>query len=123
MIDRYTRYVGKVPLQDMTAKTVTRAYLVSRELDLHLTIRRWSDALPAILLGFRMAYKEDLQSLSAELVYGPIQLVENPKCHFDSIRPSPGSGYSKSVCPSSLRGLQPRHHQKRYRDETLPSSL
>ncbi|GFX58797.1 retrovirus-related Pol polyprotein from transposon 412 [Trichonephila clavipes] len=57
----------------------------------------WSDALQAILFGFRTAYKEDLQSPSAELVYGttirlpgeffessqldssPIQLVENLK--------------------------------------------
>ncbi|GFX99994.1 integrase catalytic domain-containing protein, partial [Trichonephila clavipes] len=30
----------------------------------------WSDALSAILLGFRIAYKEDLQSSSTELVYG-----------------------------------------------------
>ncbi|GFQ89694.1 integrase catalytic domain-containing protein [Trichonephila clavata] len=30
----------------------------------------WSDALPTVLLGFRTAYKEDLQSSSAELVYG-----------------------------------------------------
>ncbi|GFU69521.1 transposon Tf2-8 polyprotein [Trichonephila clavipes] len=73
----------------------------------------WSDALPAILLGFRTTYKEALQSSSAELVYGttirlpgeffdsspmdssPIQPVENLKSHFDSIRPSPASSYSK----------------------------
>ncbi|GFV09230.1 integrase catalytic domain-containing protein, partial [Trichonephila clavipes] len=30
----------------------------------------WSDALSAILLGFQIAYKEDLQSSSTELVYG-----------------------------------------------------
>ncbi|GFX58391.1 pol polyprotein [Trichonephila clavipes] len=73
----------------------------------------WSDAFPAILLGFRTAYKEDLQSSSAELAYGttirlpgeffysspmdssPIQLVENLKSHFDSIRLSPASNHSK----------------------------
>ncbi|GFX08992.1 gag-pol polyprotein [Trichonephila clavipes] len=68
----------------------------------------WSDALPAILVGFRTVYKEDLQSSSAELVYGttirlpgeffdssPIQLAENLKSHFDSIRPSPASNHSK----------------------------
>ncbi|GFR29047.1 pol polyprotein [Trichonephila clavata] len=88
----------------------------------------WSDALPAILLGFRTAYKEDLQS-SAELVYGttirlpgeffdsspmdssPIQLVENLKSHFDSI--SNFKPFQEiSIHPSSVKGLQPRLHQK-----------
>ncbi|GFX62971.1 pol polyprotein [Trichonephila clavipes] len=73
----------------------------------------WSDGLPALLLGFRTSYKEDLQSSSTELVYGttirlpgdffdsspmdssPIQLVENLKSHFDCIRPSPASIHSK----------------------------
>ncbi|GFY54265.1 pol polyprotein [Trichonephila inaurata madagascariensis] len=73
----------------------------------------WSDALSAILLGFRTAYKEDLLSSSTEVVYGTtirllgeffdsspmdsslIQLVENLKSHFDSIRPSPASNHSK----------------------------
>ncbi|GFR17910.1 integrase catalytic domain-containing protein [Trichonephila clavata] len=86
----------------------------------------WSDALPAILLGFRTAYKEDLQSSSAELVYGtirlpgeffdsspmdssPIQLVENLKSHFDSI--SSFKPFQEiSIRPSSVKGLQPRLH-------------
>ena len=31
---------------------------------------RWSDTLPAILLGIRAAYREDLHASAAELVYG-----------------------------------------------------
>ncbi|XP_045446576.1 uncharacterized protein LOC123654735 [Melitaea cinxia] len=35
----------------------------------------WVDSLPLILLGIRSSYKEDLQSSSAELVYGePLRL-------------------------------------------------
>ncbi|KAG8182398.1 hypothetical protein JTE90_018289 [Oedothorax gibbosus] len=30
----------------------------------------WSDALPTLLLGFRAAFKEDLQATPAEMVYG-----------------------------------------------------
>ncbi|GFU46871.1 pol polyprotein [Trichonephila clavipes] len=74
--------------------------------------KHWSDALPVILLSFRTAYKEDVQSSTAELLYGttihlpeeffdsspmdlsPIQLVEYLKRHFDSIRPSSASSHS-----------------------------
>jgi len=31
---------------------------------------KWTEALPVVLLGIRTAYKEDLQSSAAELVYG-----------------------------------------------------
>jgi hypothetical protein len=31
---------------------------------------KWIEALPLILLGIRTAYKEDLHSSAAELVYG-----------------------------------------------------
>jgi len=31
---------------------------------------QWTEALPLVLLGIRTAYKEDLQSSTAELVYG-----------------------------------------------------
>jgi hypothetical protein len=32
--------------------------------------KKWTEALPLVLLGIRTAYKEDLQSSAAELVYG-----------------------------------------------------
>jgi len=36
---------------------------------------RWTAVLPLVLLGIRTAYKEDLQSSAAELVYGePLQV-------------------------------------------------
>ncbi|KAG8174201.1 hypothetical protein JTE90_021773 [Oedothorax gibbosus] len=65
----------------------------------------WSDALPTLLLGFRAAFKEDLQATPAEMVYGralrlpgeffdptpadesPKELVENLKTYFNSLRP------------------------------------
>jgi cleavage and polyadenylation specificity factor subunit 1 len=31
---------------------------------------QWTEALPLVLLGLRTAYKEDLQSSAAELIYG-----------------------------------------------------
>jgi hypothetical protein len=32
--------------------------------------QQWTDALPLVLLGVHTAFKEDLQALVAELVYG-----------------------------------------------------
>jgi hypothetical protein len=32
--------------------------------------QQWTEALPLVLLGIRTAFKEDLQALVAELVYG-----------------------------------------------------
>ena len=169
MIDRYTRWVEVVPLSDITAETVAKAFFnnwiarfgsparittdqgrqfesqlfkalsqllgISRIRsspyhpqsngmieELHRPLKaalkayntdHWSDALPAILLGFRTVYKEDLQSTSAELVYGttlrlpgeffqstpanasPIQMVEDLKAHFSMIRPSPASCHTQ----------------------------
>jgi hypothetical protein len=69
----------------------------------------WTQYLPSVLLGLRSIFKEDLQSTSAELVYGrPLRLpgqfltsqkdsfsqsefVKNLKLHFDEIRPIPAS--------------------------------
>jgi transposase InsO family protein len=46
---------------------------------------RWTESLPWVLLGVRTAFKEDLQSSSAELVYGePLRL---PGEFFDSTVP------------------------------------
>lgn len=75
---------------------------------------QWSAALPAILLGFRSAIKEDLGATTAELVYGrtlrlpgeffnptpadssPKQLVEDLKHHFSTMRPVPTSCHGNS---------------------------
>ncbi|XP_028035721.1 uncharacterized protein LOC114248426 [Bombyx mandarina] len=42
----------------------------------------WTDILPLVLLGIRCAYKEDLKSSSAELVYG--ETLRLPGQFFDS---------------------------------------
>ncbi|KAG8173799.1 hypothetical protein JTE90_018991 [Oedothorax gibbosus] len=73
----------------------------------------WSDALPTLLLGFRAAFKEDLQATPAEMVYGralrlpgeffdptpadesPKELVENLKTYFNSLRPVPTSSHGR----------------------------
>lgn len=74
---------------------------------------KWTSALPAILLGFRSALREDLQASTAELVYGktlrlpgeffeatpheasPQQLVEELKEHFSNIRPTPTTSHGR----------------------------
>jgi len=71
----------------------------------------WSDALPTILLGFRVVFKETIQATISELVYGktirlpgeffeattsdmpPKQLVEDLREHFAYIRPTPTSNH------------------------------
>jgi len=71
------------------------------------TEEKWTDALPLVLLGIRTAYKEDLQSSAAELVYGePLRFpgellvpatprfeastfIEQLRCHMDKLRPTP----------------------------------
>ncbi len=91
-----------------------------RQLKAALTARSqpedWMDALPLILLGIRTAYKMDISSTSAELVYGiglrlpgeffdpspvacfpdPADFVSRLKSHFQSIRPQPPRPASRS---------------------------
>ncbi|GFV94621.1 uncharacterized protein TNCV_3826881 [Trichonephila clavipes] len=45
----------------------------------------WFEALPVVILGIRSVFKEDLQSSSAELVYGeplrlPGEFIFPPRC-------------------------------------------
>jgi hypothetical protein len=75
------------------------------------TDKQWIEALPLVLLGLRMAYKEDLQFSATELTYGeplrvPGELVSAaPKveasifiqqlcCHIDQVRPTPAARHS-----------------------------
>lgn len=78
----------------------------------HNTVE-WSAALPTLLLGFRVAFKEDLKTTAAEMVYGrtlrlpgeffdptpaeasPQQLVEDLKSYFNSVRPIPTSSHGR----------------------------
>lgn len=75
---------------------------------------RWTEVLPTILLGIRAAWREDLQSTAAELVYGetlrlpgeflapqevnpqplPRDFVGRLRDHFGSLTPTPGSNHS-----------------------------
>ncbi|XP_076383726.1 uncharacterized protein LOC143260974 [Megalopta genalis] len=75
---------------------------------------RWTEVLPTILLGIRAAWREDLQSTAAELVYGetlrlpgeflvpqraeslplPGDFVAGLREHFATLAPTPGSNHS-----------------------------
>lgn len=79
--------------------------------------KRWTDALPTVLLGIRAAWKADLKSSAAELVYGeplripgeflhsiipqsvrPDDFVADLRRHFAKIKPVPASRHgNKSV--------------------------
>jgi len=88
---------------------------------LHLTLKaaimchaeeKWTDALPLVLLGIRTAYKDDLQSSAAELVYGePLRVpgelivpaaprfeastfIEQFRRHMYQLRPTPAARHS-----------------------------
>lgn len=74
--------------------------------------QEWTDALPLVLLGIRNAYKEDLQSSAAELVYGeplrvpgellapatpdvePSVLMQQLRRHMESLRPIPAARHA-----------------------------
>ncbi|KAG8175265.1 hypothetical protein JTE90_003506 [Oedothorax gibbosus] len=58
----------------------------------------WSDALPTLLLGFRAAFKEDLQATPAEMVYG--RALRLPGEFFD---PTPADESPKELTISSFR--------------------
>ena len=73
---------------------------------------KWTDALPLVLLGIRTAYKEDLHSSAAELVYGePLRVpgelhipttlrfeastfIQQLRCHMDQLRPTPAARHA-----------------------------
>ncbi|XP_046407466.1 uncharacterized protein LOC124172105 [Ischnura elegans] len=67
--------------------------------------QQWVDVLPAILLGFRSALKEDLQATPAELVYGvPLRLPGE----FLSPTSGPNPTYFTSQLREHFRGPSPR---------------
>jgi cleavage and polyadenylation specificity factor subunit 1 len=74
--------------------------------------RTWTEALPLVLLGIRTAYKEDLQSTTAQLVYGeplrvpgellvagapkvePSVFIQQLRRHMEQLRPVPATRHS-----------------------------
>ena len=75
---------------------------------------KWTKALPAVLLGMRCAWRADLETTSAELVYGetlrlpgeflaesaetlqpPTGLIQDLRQHFQALRPNPPRRHSK----------------------------
>ena len=76
---------------------------------------QWTEALLLVLLGIRTAFKEDLQSSAAELVYGetlrvtgellvpasprvePSAFIQQLRRRMDKLRPTPAARYSSPV--------------------------
>jgi cleavage and polyadenylation specificity factor subunit 1 len=76
------------------------------------TDEQWTESLPLVLLGIRTAYKKDLQSSAAELVYGePLRIpgellvpaalkveasifIQQLRRHMDQLRPTPAARHS-----------------------------
>lgn len=76
--------------------------------------QQWTKSLPLIMLGLRTAFREDLESSSAELVYGEnlrlpsdfiqastienqCEVIAKLRSHFKSINPSPASRHSTAT--------------------------
>jgi hypothetical protein len=64
--------------------------------------QQWTEALPLVLLGIRAAFKEDLQTSVAKLVYGeplripgellaPAHLISELRQHMPRLRPTPAA--------------------------------
>jgi hypothetical protein len=74
--------------------------------------QHWTEVLPLVLLGIRTAFKEDLQALAAELVYGeplripgelltptanpvdPAHLITELRQHMTHLRPVPATRHT-----------------------------
>src|SRR6201990_2373597 len=81
----------------------------------HPRRERWTEALPFVLLGIHSAMKEDLQSTSAELVYG--SSLRLPGEFFDhSVSPSSSAPYTYlsrlRQCSTSWKPSVPRTHTR-----------
>jgi cleavage and polyadenylation specificity factor subunit 1 len=88
---------------------------------------QWTEALPLVLLGIRAAYKEDLKSSVAELVYGePLRIpgellvpttkqvetvpfIQQLRRRMDQLRPIPAARHS-TPAPFVHRNLQDSTH-------------
>jgi len=73
---------------------------------------RWTDALPLVILGMRTAFKMDLQTFVAELVYGEtlripgeflaasptamnqFEVITELRRHFEQLRPVPAARHA-----------------------------
>lgn len=75
--------------------------------------RNWSDHLPVVLLGLRVAYREDLKCSTADLVYG--QALRVPGEFFDApVQQIERSEFAKQLHEafSEIRPPQTTHHAK-----------
>ncbi|XP_057330861.1 uncharacterized protein LOC130671157 [Microplitis mediator] len=97
----------------------------------------WYDALPAVLLGLRAAWKVDIQTTPAELVYGepirlpgelltpsnktsPHDIINTLKRHFNLLVPTERSRHGK-YSVFCFRNLSTRSHVLVRNDQVRPS--
>lgn len=74
----------------------------------HAPASQWTEALPLVLLGMRSAWKEDLQSSPAELVYGePLRLPGQFLCPNDDHKTADVTQYATRL-RAYMANLSPR---------------
>jgi hypothetical protein len=77
---------------------------------------RWTDALPMVLLGIRAAWREDLKTSAAELVYGQPLALPGEFVTEDASEPSPEhEGWIRNLRRkmSEIRAGEPHHHGRK----------